>query len=71
MSRFQRYTNLAAVVIPFLATLVAIVLLWNQAIGVTDLVIMLTMYLVTAVGITVDLYGHLSRSRSNASRVSL
>jgi hypothetical protein len=39
VSRAQRYTNLAAVVLPFLATLASIVLLWNRAVGWTDLAI--------------------------------
>ena len=53
MSRAQRYTNMAAVVVPFVAFLAAIVLLWNRAVGWTDLVILLGMYLVTALGITI------------------
>ena len=40
MSRLQRYSNIAAVVLPFVATLAAIVLLWNQAVGWTDLAIL-------------------------------
>jgi stearoyl-CoA desaturase (delta-9 desaturase) len=53
MSRLQRYSNMTAVVLPFLATLVAIVLLWNSAVGWTDLAIAAAMYLVTALGITI------------------
>src|SRR3954452_13685293 len=53
MSRLQRYSNMTAVVLPFLAFLAAIVLLWNSAVGWTDLVIFAAMYLVTAVGVTV------------------
>ena len=53
MSRLQRYTNISAVVLPFVATLAAIVLLWNSAVGWTDLAIARRMYLVTALGITI------------------
>lgn len=53
MSRFQRNSNIIAVVLPFLAVIAAIALLWNRAVGWTDLAILGGMYLVTAIGITV------------------
>jgi stearoyl-CoA desaturase (delta-9 desaturase) len=49
----QRYTNLAAVVLPFVAVLAALVLLWNRAVGWTDLAILAAMWLVTGFGVTV------------------
>jgi stearoyl-CoA desaturase (Delta-9 desaturase) len=49
----QRYTNLAAVVLPFCAFIAALILLWNRAVGWTDLAILAGMYLVTALGITI------------------
>jgi stearoyl-CoA desaturase (delta-9 desaturase) len=36
MSRAQRYTNFAAVVLPFAAFIAALILLWNRAVGWTD-----------------------------------
>ena len=39
MTRAHRISNLVAVVLPFLAFLAAIVLLWNKAVGWTDLAI--------------------------------
>ena len=45
MPTIQRYTNLGAVVLPFVAFLVAIVLLWNKAVGAIDLAILVVMYL--------------------------
>ena len=45
--------NLTAVVLPFVAFLAAIVLLWNDVVGWTDLVILAAMYMATAIGITV------------------
>ena len=56
MSRLQRYTNLAAVVIPFVAFVAALVLLWNKAVGWTDLGILAGMYLVTALGVTIGFH---------------
>ncbi len=53
MSRLERGSNLAAVVLPFVATLVAIALLWNRLVGAADLAIAATMYLLTAIGVTV------------------
>jgi stearoyl-CoA desaturase (delta-9 desaturase) len=56
VTRIERYANLAGVVIPFIGTLVAIVLLWNRAVDLTDLVVLVGMYVVTAVGITVGFH---------------
>ena len=53
MPPIQRYTNLAAVVLPFLAFVAALTLLWNRAVGWTDLGVRAAMYLVTALGITI------------------
>jgi stearoyl-CoA desaturase (Delta-9 desaturase) len=56
MSRTEKVVNLAAVVVPFLATLAAIALLWNRVVSATDLAIALAMYLFTAIGITVGFH---------------
>ena len=53
MSRTERVVNLGAVVLPFAATITAIVLLWNSVVSGTDLAIAAAMYLLTAIGITV------------------
>ncbi len=53
MPKLLRYANLGAVVIPFVAFLVAVALLWNKAVGVVDLAIMVIMYVVTGLGVTV------------------
>jgi stearoyl-CoA desaturase (Delta-9 desaturase) len=63
MSRTEKIVNLGAVVVPFLATLAAIVLLWNSLVSGTDLAIAAAMYLLTAVGITVG-YHRLLTHRS-------
>ena len=56
MSRLHRNINIAAVVIPFLAFVAAVPLLWNDLVGPTDLAILAGMYLVTALGITVGFH---------------
>jgi stearoyl-CoA desaturase (Delta-9 desaturase) len=56
MTRIQRYTNLAAVVLPFAAFIAALFLLWNRGVGPTDLAILAGMYVVTAFGITVGFH---------------
>jgi stearoyl-CoA desaturase (delta-9 desaturase) len=56
VTRVERTANLGGVVLPFIGTLAAIVLLWNRAVDVTDLVILVVMYLITAVGITVGFH---------------
>jgi stearoyl-CoA desaturase (delta-9 desaturase) len=53
MTRLERYANLGAVIVPFIAFLGAIALLWNQYVGWTDIAILVTMYLATAIGVTV------------------
>jgi stearoyl-CoA desaturase (Delta-9 desaturase) len=56
MSRTERNANLIGVVVPFLGTLAAIVLLWNRAVDATDLAILAVMYLVTATSVTVGFH---------------
>lgn len=53
LSRTTRTINLAAVLVPFVAVLVAIPLLWNQAVTWFDLTVMLVLYLIAGFGITV------------------
>jgi stearoyl-CoA desaturase (Delta-9 desaturase) len=56
VTRVERTANLAGVVVPFVGTLVAIVMLWNRAVDLTDLIVLVVMYMVTAVGITVGFH---------------
>jgi stearoyl-CoA desaturase (Delta-9 desaturase) len=56
VTRVERTANLAGVVVPFVGVLTAIVMLWNRAIDLNDLIIMFVMYMVTAVGITVGFH---------------
>jgi stearoyl-CoA desaturase (delta-9 desaturase) len=56
MTRAQRYTNLAAVVLPLLAFFAAIVLLWNKVVGWSDLGLLAVLYVLTGLGITVGFH---------------
>jgi stearoyl-CoA desaturase (delta-9 desaturase) len=56
MTRVEKAANLGAVVVPFAATVTAIVLLWNSLVTPADLVIAAAMYMLTAVGITVGFH---------------
>jgi stearoyl-CoA desaturase (Delta-9 desaturase) len=70
MTRTEKVANLGAVLIPFAATLVSIVLLWNSLVSTRDLVIAAVMYLLTAVGITVGFHRLLThRSFQTSKRI--
>jgi stearoyl-CoA desaturase (Delta-9 desaturase) len=56
MTKVEKTANLGAVVIPFAATIAAIVLFWNSLVTPADLAIAAVMYLLTAGGITVGFH---------------
>ncbi|HVY78685.1 MAG TPA: fatty acid desaturase [Solirubrobacterales bacterium] len=68
MTKLEKGVNLAAVVVPFLATLVAVALLWNRLVSATDLAIAAAMYLLTAVGITVGFHRLLTHRSFQTSK---
>ncbi|HEV2769680.1 MAG TPA: fatty acid desaturase, partial [Solirubrobacteraceae bacterium] len=68
MTKFERISNLSAVVVPFVAFAVAVVLLWNQAVGPADLAILATMYVLTAMGITVGFHRLLTHRAFDAPK---
>jgi stearoyl-CoA desaturase (delta-9 desaturase) len=68
MGRTEKVANLGAVLIPFLATLAAIVLLWNSLVSITDLAIAAVMYLATAIGITVGFHRLLTHRSFQTSK---
>lgn len=68
MSRVEKTANLGAVIIPFLATAAAIVLLWNRLVRPADLAIAAVMYLLTAVGITVGFHRLLTHRSFQTSK---
>src|SRR5436305_9809674 len=56
MSGLKRAIHLFWVVVPFLAVVGAIVLLWNRAVGPVELAVMAAMYVPTMLGITVGFH---------------
>ncbi|HNG57138.1 MAG TPA: acyl-CoA desaturase [Solirubrobacterales bacterium] len=56
MPLVDQIVNLFAVVIPFLATIAAIVLFWNQIVTPLDLALLAGMYLLTTFGITIGFH---------------
>jgi stearoyl-CoA desaturase (delta-9 desaturase) len=56
VSRVARYTNVGAVVVPFGGFVAGVVLLWNRAVGWSDLAILAVTYLVTALGVTIGFH---------------
>jgi stearoyl-CoA desaturase (delta-9 desaturase) len=68
MSRTEKAVNLGAVVVPFLATLVAIVLLWNSWVSAVDLGIAAAMYFLTAIGITIGFHRLLTHRSFQTSK---
>jgi stearoyl-CoA desaturase (Delta-9 desaturase) len=68
MSRVEKTVNLGAVIVPFLATVTAIVLLWNRLVRPADLAIAAVLYLFTAVGITVGFHRLLTHRSFQTSK---
>ena len=68
MTRVEKGVNLGAVVVPFVATLTAIVLLWNSWVTAADLIIAAVMYILTAVGITVGFHRLLTHRSFQTSK---
>jgi stearoyl-CoA desaturase (delta-9 desaturase) len=68
MSRAARISNIAAVVLPFVAFLGAIVLLWNRVVGTTDLIVMAVMYALAGFGVTVGFHRMLTHRAFQTSK---
>jgi stearoyl-CoA desaturase (delta-9 desaturase) len=68
MGRPEKIANLGAVAIPFAATIAAAALFWNRLVNPADLAIAATMYLVTAVGITVGFHRLLTHRAFQTSK---
>src|SRR3954451_19046005 len=56
MSNTARVVNLLAVVLPPIAIAAAIVLFWNDDVGIHDLALLLVMYVITGFGVTVGFH---------------
>jgi stearoyl-CoA desaturase (delta-9 desaturase) len=68
MSRAQRLTNLAAVILPLIAFVAAIVLLWNSWVGWHDLLLLGVLYVLTGLGITVGFHRMLTHRSFQTSK---
>lgn len=68
MGKAEKLANLGAVVFPFVATVAAVILLWNRLVSPADLIIAATMYLLTAVGITVGFHRLLTHRSFQTSK---
>jgi stearoyl-CoA desaturase (delta-9 desaturase) len=68
MTKTEKVANLGAVVVPFIATLTAVVLLWNSLVSLNDLIIAAVMYLLTAAGITVGFHRLLTHRSFQTSK---
>jgi stearoyl-CoA desaturase (Delta-9 desaturase) len=56
MTRAQRYSNLGAAIIPFLAVIAAGILSWNSLLHWSDLAIFAVMYVVVGLGVTIGFH---------------
>ncbi|MGZ8632879.1 MAG: acyl-CoA desaturase [Solirubrobacteraceae bacterium] len=56
MSRAHKLSNLAGAVVPFLAFIAAIVLLWNRIVDWSDLAVLAVMYFLAGFGVTVGFH---------------
>ncbi len=68
MSKIEKYANLGAVLVPFAAFGAAVVLLWNDLVGPTDLAIFAGLYLFSAFGITIGYHRLLTHRAFDAPK---
>lgn len=68
MTRAEKAVNLGAVIVPFVATLGGVILLWGRWVSPADLLIAAAMYLLTAVGITVGFHRLLTHRSFQTSK---
>jgi stearoyl-CoA desaturase (Delta-9 desaturase) len=68
VTRTEKIANLGAVVVPFAATIAAVVLLWNDLVNVSDLAIMGALYVLTGLGVTVGFHRLLTHRSFRTSK---
>ncbi len=68
MTRTARISNVAAVMVPFVAFVAAIVLLWNRIVGPADLAVLALMYLLTGFGVTIGFHRMLTHRAFRTSK---
>jgi stearoyl-CoA desaturase (delta-9 desaturase) len=68
MSKLEKYANLVAVIVPFVALVAAIAFLPSTYVGPTDIAILAGMYLVSAFGITIGYHRLLTHRAFDSPR---
>jgi stearoyl-CoA desaturase (delta-9 desaturase) len=68
MTRPEKVVNLLAVVLPPIIIVAAIVVFWNQVVGVHDLVLAFAMYLITGFGVTIGFHRMLTHRSFRTSK---
>jgi stearoyl-CoA desaturase (delta-9 desaturase) len=68
MSPTQRNINLGAVIVPFVAFIAAVVLLWNRIVGWHDLALLAGLYVLTGFGITIGFHRMLTHRSFQTSK---
>src|SRR3954453_23998223 len=68
MSKTARVVNLLAVVLPPILISICIVLFWDEVVGISDLVVLLAMFLVTRFGVTVGFHRMLTHRSFRTSK---
>jgi stearoyl-CoA desaturase (delta-9 desaturase) len=69
MSRTHKIVNLIGVPLPLVGLVVAVVLLWNRAIGPLELTLLIVFYALTAFGITLGFHRMFTHRAFQSSRV--
>jgi stearoyl-CoA desaturase (delta-9 desaturase) len=69
MTRAHKVANLIGVSVPPIGLLAAIVLLWNRAIGPLELALMVSLYVVTCLGVTLGYHRMFTHRAFESSRV--
>jgi stearoyl-CoA desaturase (delta-9 desaturase) len=69
VTRIHKITNLTGVAVPLAGLLVAIVLLWDRAIGPLELGLLVGLYVVTALGVTLGYHRMFTHRAFESSRV--
>src|SRR2546421_7237263 len=68
MTRAHKITNLIGVALPFVGLIVAVALLWGSAIGPLELALMLSLYVITCLGVTLGYHRMFTHRAFEASR---
>src|SRR3954465_5116598 len=68
MSKTARVVNLLAVVLPPILISICIVLFWDELVGISDLAVLFSMYVITGFGVTVGFHRMLTHRSFRTSK---